>query len=182
MAYSALQRRQHIQEIQQYLHGLSHIYELPPVIPDGVYGPNTVSAVLAFQKLMRLRPTGEVNTETWNTIVSSFQDGFQIPLRAMPMFPIGTDSYSLGSTGGTIYIIQGVLQALHSYFPALPSVSVNGIFDDNTADAVQQFQTVTALPISGSVTPDTWYYLLSALDNMGNVSSSVSNLDVTKQT
>ena len=42
MAYTELQKQQHIRELQGYLHGISHIQQLPHVIPDGIYGEKTI--------------------------------------------------------------------------------------------------------------------------------------------
>ena len=44
MAYTDEQKRQHILELQAYLHGISHQSQLPHLIPDGVYGENTANA------------------------------------------------------------------------------------------------------------------------------------------
>lgn len=173
MAYTDSQRRQHIREAQTYLHGLSHSDEtLPPLIPDGVYGPNTTSAVLAFQKGHQLRPTGEINNATWFALVDAYQDVFGMPQRANPMFPLGTIRYTLGDNGDPIFFIQGALQALRTYFPAVLPVSSTGQFDEATDRAVRQFQAQTALPISGDVTPDTWAVLLSALDALRSAAAA----------
>ena len=59
MAYTDEQKRQHILELQAYLHGISHQSQLPHLIPDGVYGENTANAVRLFQQQNQLpaRPT-----------------------------------------------------------------------------------------------------------------------------
>ena len=62
MAYTEQQHQEHIFELQTYLHGLAHFYDLPAVTPDGVYGENTASAVREFQQKNSLRPTGVTNT------------------------------------------------------------------------------------------------------------------------
>ena len=54
MAYTDEQKRQHILELQAYLHGISHQSQLPHLIPDGVYGENTANAVRLFQQQNQL--------------------------------------------------------------------------------------------------------------------------------
>jgi peptidoglycan hydrolase-like protein with peptidoglycan-binding domain len=46
--------------------------ELPSVIPDGVYGPETTRAVSAFQRQNGLPENGETDNRTWNHIVDAF--------------------------------------------------------------------------------------------------------------
>lgn len=42
--------------------------EIPPVTADGIFDSTTTAAVIAFQKLYGLEPTGVVNEATWNKI------------------------------------------------------------------------------------------------------------------
>ena len=43
----------------------------PDVIPDGIYGPETVAAVSAFQQLHALPITGITDQNTWEAIVEA---------------------------------------------------------------------------------------------------------------
>lgn len=167
MAYTEAQKRQHIRELQMFLHGLSHVQDLPHVVPDGIYGPKTTAAVREFQRKHQLRPNGETNSATWNTLVQSYLNEVVPPLRSLSLFPVGITSYAIGDSGSAVYLIQGILQALQAVFPELPPVNNNGVFDQNTQYAVRQFQTYTPIEPSGVVDPATWNHLLSALhDNI----------------
>lgn len=46
--------------------------EIPPVEADGNFDSATVAAVVAFQNLYGLEPTGVVNEDTWNMIVNVY--------------------------------------------------------------------------------------------------------------
>ena len=46
----------------------------PTVIPDGIYGRDTVAAVTAFQREFGLPATGVTNYGTWNEIVRIYDD------------------------------------------------------------------------------------------------------------
>ena len=48
------------------------ISEIPEVAIDGIFGPNTYSAVLAAQKRFGLPQTGVVNAATWDAIYDQF--------------------------------------------------------------------------------------------------------------
>ncbi|MBR3834575.1 MAG: peptidoglycan-binding protein [Lachnospiraceae bacterium] len=64
---------------------------------------------------------------------------------------------TIGSTGDPVITIQEQLNRIARNYPALPTVSVDGIFGNNTANAVRSFQEIFNLPASGIVDYPTWY-------------------------
>lgn len=46
--------------------------DIPRVIPDGIYGTNTVDTVTAFQKKFGLPPTGVTDYLTWTKLVQVY--------------------------------------------------------------------------------------------------------------
>ncbi len=66
---------------------------------------------------------------------------------------------STGSRGADVRTIQRQLNAVSSHYPAIPKVSVDGIFGSATAASVRKFQEVFNLPVSGIVDSPTWYRL-----------------------
>ena len=87
MAYTDEQKRQHILELQAYLHGISHQSQLPHLIPDGVYGENTANAVRLFQQQNQLPPTGETDTATWNAIAQAYRQEVRPTVLHLRLFP-----------------------------------------------------------------------------------------------
>ena len=144
MAYTDEQKRQHILELQAYLHGISHQSQLPHLIPDGVYGENTANAVRLFQQQNQLPPTGETDTATWNAIAQAYRQEVRPTVLHLRLFPTGITAYAPGDKGSAVFVIQGV-------------------YDTATKNAVQQFQELTPLPPSGTVDAATWNHLLAAL-------------------
>ena len=61
-----------IQEILAYISTI--VPEIPYVQPDGRYGPETTAAVTVFQRIYGLEPTGIVNEETWNKLISVYRE------------------------------------------------------------------------------------------------------------
>ena len=61
-----------IQEVLAYISTI--VPEIPFVQPDGIFGPETASAVTAFQRIYRLEPTGIVDEETWNKLISVYRE------------------------------------------------------------------------------------------------------------
>lgn len=63
----------------------------------------------------------------------------------------------IGSTGEKVKQIQEQLNAIAKSFPAVPTISTDGIYGPQTKEAVQKFQSIFGLPASGVVDYVTWY-------------------------
>lgn len=63
--------------LQEYLNYISEFFvQIPSVSPTGYFGQRTEEAVIAFQRLNGLEPTGTVGAATWNSITSVYNDLF----------------------------------------------------------------------------------------------------------
>lgn len=63
----------------------------------------------------------------------------------------------IGATGPKVRQLQQQLNAIARNFPAVPTVSVDGIYGAETQDAVRIFQRIFDLPQTGIVDFSTWY-------------------------
>lgn len=64
-----------IRLLQEYLLKLSEVYpEIPTVTVNGIFGTATRDAVIAFQSLFGLNPTGIVDALTWDAITDAYSD------------------------------------------------------------------------------------------------------------
>ena len=68
----------------------------------------------------------------------------------------GTD-LTVGSTGSKVRQMQEQLDRISQTYPALPSVTPDGIYGESTRQAVEAFQRVFNLPVTGVVDYPTWY-------------------------
>jgi peptidoglycan hydrolase-like protein with peptidoglycan-binding domain len=64
-----------------------------------------------------------------------------------------------GSTGDSVRTVQTQLNSVASRYSAIPKLIVDGIYGDNTTEAVEVFQGIFNLPQSGIVDFSTWYQL-----------------------
>ncbi len=64
---------------------------------------------------------------------------------------------TIGSSGEPVITIQEQLNRIAQNYPAIPTVTVDGIFGSATAESVRAFQSIFNLPVSGIVDFPTWY-------------------------
>ncbi|MBR3893613.1 MAG: peptidoglycan-binding protein [Clostridia bacterium] len=79
--------------LQQYLNYIAQTYpQIPQVNPTGYFGPRTQEAVVAFQNLAGITPTGVVSATTWSAIAELFNALYQGSVTRdgqFPGFPLG---------------------------------------------------------------------------------------------
>lgn len=64
---------------------------------------------------------------------------------------------SVGSRGDKVRQMQSQLARISRAYPAIPTISADGIYGPATAEAVEEFQSVFGLPVTGVVDYSTWY-------------------------
>ena len=64
---------------------------------------------------------------------------------------------TVGSTGDKVRQMQEQLNVIASAYPAIPTVTVDGIYGPGTAASVREFQSVFGLPATGVTDYTTWY-------------------------
>ena len=135
---------------------------LPAVVPDGIYGPSTMTAVSAFQRREGLPATGITDQPTWEAIVAAYEPAL-IRVDKAENIEIIMDPgkvYKKGETAPYIYLLQSILiQLAESNLTIIPPVH-NGILDDITATALSEFQLISNLPVTGELDKITWKHLV----------------------
>ncbi|MBQ8961071.1 MAG: peptidoglycan-binding protein [Ruminococcus sp.] len=169
MAFSASQRKQHIMELQTYLHAIALMdSDIPAIVPDGVYSQETAAAVKAFQRKYGLPQTGAADPATWNSIVSVYRKYLTAAPVAYAAFPSAAYVAHKGEHGQLIYIIQAMLMDISRRYDNAPRVDVCGDYDDATAVAVKRFQQWCGVPQSGDVDSGTWNLLVSCCEHISH--------------
>ena len=64
---------------------------------------------------------------------------------------------SIGSSGEKVRQLQEQLQRISQAYPAITSITADGIYGNRTKEAVAKFQSVFGLPATGVVDYPTWY-------------------------
>lgn len=132
-----------------------------PLIPDGIYGPETVRSVSAFQRSHGIPVTGIADPVTWDAIVKAYEPAL---LNQTPLFPVtvvlepGT-VISPGDTHALIPILQGILLILSHVYQSIGHPGSGGVLDEATQDSLSSFQALAGLPMTGLPDRMTWKHL-----------------------
>ncbi len=118
-----------VQALQHLLRAQGH-----ELNPDGVFGDQTVSAVLEIQRSGSQRPSGEVRADTWRDLLTPLE---------------------IGDRGEAVRALQHQLVSKRG-----ADLEVDGHFGPATLMAVRVFQQHSQVARDGVVSMDTWTRLL----------------------
>ena len=156
---------------------LRHIAEYDPsheqIIPDGIYGPETVSAVSTFQRLHGLPVTGVTDNQTWDTIAEHYEHALIEQQEAEALLLILNPGQVIrkGEQHPHLYLVQAMLTVLAEVYESIGTPSSSGILDEATADALASFQAVSGLPMTGHLDKHTWHHLVLQYPLAANLQS-----------
>jgi peptidoglycan hydrolase-like protein with peptidoglycan-binding domain len=133
----------------------------PNVIPDGIYGQQTTSAISSFQRNHGLPVTGVADQNTWEAIVSEYEPALTKTVEAQPLQIILNPGEELlpGSTNPNLYVIQAVLTVLSNTWSSVTAPSFSGILDEATMASIISFQEMSGIPATGKLDKITWKHL-----------------------
>lgn len=133
----------------------------PSVIPDGIYGRETMAAVSAFQRRHGLPVTGITDQDTWEAVVAVYEPSLISVAEAEPARIVLNPNQIIrrGERHPHIYITQGMLAVLSEIYQSIPTPGLTGILDAATSDALSSFQMLSALPMTGHLDKRTWKHL-----------------------
>ena len=144
--------------LQKYLRRIEEPKNAVPI--DGIYGSDTRAAVSRFQKANDLKDTGIVDKETWDLLYIQYERMLEENDKRIyvDLFPKNPKDYAteIGEEGYFVSAIQFILNELRISYDTLPSFEANGIYDEETANAIKEIQRIHLLPITGRVDRRTW--------------------------
>ncbi|MBO7252932.1 MAG: peptidoglycan-binding protein [Oscillospiraceae bacterium] len=155
---------QPIRSLQTMLRVLSeYSSDYSPVIPDGIYGPETVRSVSVFQRKHGLPVTGVTDLNTWNAIVSEYEPALVAQNEAAAIYAVLNPGQIIrkGERHPNIYLVQAMLTVLAQTYESIALPTFSGILDDLTADSLASFQALNGLPMTGNLDKITWKRLTS---------------------
>ena len=151
-----------IRSLQLMLRTLSFLdADLPTLVPDGIFGAATAGAVSAFQQKNNLPVTGIADDQTHAAIVRAYNASLPglLPAEApIAQFP-ATLVISPGQSHPHVFVVQGILAALHTQYPQLHMPVLSGRIDQNTEENLKMLQSLQGSSPTGSLDSETYNQL-----------------------
>lgn len=169
-------------EVAQIQIKLNRIAKNYPAIPkispvDGIFGDETEAAVREFQSIFNLTVDGLVGRSTWYAIqrvyaaVKRLNDLGSEGISPDEVTNLFSQVLDEGDEGIGVRELQFFLNFISLYNESVPYVTIDGIFGPSTRAAVEAFQSLYGLLVTGVVDIETWDYLYRAyrgiLDSLG---------------
>lgn len=131
------------------------------LIPDGIYGPETMAAVSSFQRLHGLPVTGITDRDTWDAIHAAYEPALINIDAAQPVEIILNPGQVIrrGERHPNIRLAQAMLTVLSEIYRSIAAPACTGILDGRTSDSLASFQQLSGLPMTGELDKRTWKHL-----------------------
>lgn len=166
MLYTDAQKQEHTEEILGLLYQIAlRDSRIPIVLPGKEYTEEAALAVRAYQQVYGLPVTGEIDSNTWNSIVETYH---RLTDAAAPLtiFPAGMFILQERDSGELVQLVQVLLNLAAQHYANLLPVTVSGVYDAETAAAVRKLQALSALPETGILDRNTWNRLAALINTL----------------
>ncbi len=162
---------------------LNRIGDNYPAIPkiqpvNGVFTAAMKETVRIFQGIFNLTVDGVIGRSTWYMMVQLHNS----VLRLSELVSLGQTYYfvdltytaptTYGQTGSQVSLLQYLLSMLSQFYVVIPFVTIDGIFGNETLQAVLALQRDVGLPETGVVDEATW---LALVNRYRGISETVLN-------
>lgn len=151
-----------VSSLQHMLGELSYAHEqLPFVAVDGVFGEETLEAVMTFQREFSPPVTGRVDQRTWDDIVRHYrawerERARPLPLRAFPPRPFQIEP---GDQDDTMALVQTMFRSLSGILEGILSDEGEGYHGPRSEHNVRWLQRAAGLEQTGIMDRFAWNML-----------------------
>lgn len=121
----------------------------PSLSITGVMDQRTVSELTKFQKRMGLFPNGSANLETWNALWEEVQilSSLSYPTAlTLPPITLFHERLDVGDTGEWVFLLQILLNRFLLTRENQSPLAIDGVYGEETANAVRLFRSQYRLP------------------------------------
>lgn len=152
-----------VKSLQAMLRQISYVYPvIPRLVPDGLFGEETLEAVMIFQREFRLPVTGTVDNATWDAVVLTYArttQNLENPLLTNG-FPDRLSTFSPGDHCVYLLMIQAMFNALSHTLEEVENVPVDGLHAGGSVRNTKWLQRKGNLKETGVMGKDEWNLLV----------------------
>ncbi len=143
---------------------------IPKINPvTGYFDENMKDAVIRFQQVFDLAQDGIIGRNTWYKLVYLYvglsrltEINSQGVILENIQRPYPTSGANVAQTDDAVSLIQYYLAVISLEYNTIPYINVTGVMNDETADAIIQFQKQFNLPETGVVDDQTYHEMYRA--------------------
>ena len=153
---------QPVRSLQYMLRRLSKVHDcLPEIVADGIFGEETLEAVMLFQREMCPPVTGVVDRGTWNAIRDAWQEAEQelAFARGVRIFPSGGGGVEEGMEREFMILPQTMFQLLGRYLDGIEPQEATGLHDAPSVRNTAWLQRAGGIRENGTMDRRTWNLL-----------------------
>ena len=163
-------RGEKVREMQSYLAEIAKYYNIPSILPDGIFGNITKQTVIEFQRLFGLDADGIVGVSTWDMIYNVYKKLERKNIRETYIYSSDYPGYVLKEylISDDIKWLQTYLNAIAKFYKDVPTIAVDGIYRKRTRNAVSSFQRLFGLSPTGEIGYNDWNKLISVYKSLGD--------------
>ena len=148
-----------VRNLQYMLWRLATRYPfLPKLAMDGLFGEETLEAVMLFQRELAPPVTGVVDQRTWDAIHSAWVDLERdvSPTRSLRIFPGEGFQVSPGMSGDYMILPQTMFQILRQKLSGIVDAAPAGYHGDASVENTRWLQGLAQLEQTGVMDRKTW--------------------------
>lgn len=148
-----------VRNLQYMLWRLATRYPfLPKLAMDGLFGEETLEAVMLFQRELVPPVTGVVDQRTWDAIHSAWVDLERdvSPTRSLRIFPGEGFQVSPGMSGDYMILPQTMFQILSQKLSGIVDAAPDGYHGDASVENTRWLQGLAQLEQTGVMDRKTW--------------------------
>ena len=169
-----------VKNAQVMLNRVSNAYPtIPKIDVDRKFGLRTEKAVKKFQEIFNLQIDGIIGKATWYELVRLYV-GLN---RLNELNSLGQKYYDVslsypealkfGDNGKDVKVIQYYINVIAENYDYLMPIVIDGIYGNDTVNAVKTFQRVNGMQVDGIVGKATWNRMYNAVSGAVNMEREV---------
>ena len=148
--YQQTDKKAAVSEIQKYLYVLSDrkYTDIPRIPIDGIFDKETKAAVVKFQEIRLLSPTGIVDYETFTALYNDYLTVVEDFYTTDYILGDGSLPLSENDQNEDVRAFHIMINELRKTYPQISSVGTGAYFSKRTGDAVEELRALFLLPHS----------------------------------